>query len=159
MIKVTGYPTKEQIKSKFPNEELLVKPKAIIECFQEVPCNPCSTSCPVNAITIGENINKIPSIDFDLCIGCGKCVYSCPGLCIMVARVRGDRAVFKIPYELLPVPVKGELWSGVNRTGEVICDALIEDIMKDGRTDRTILITASVPKEYLYEFITVRCKL
>lgn len=156
MIKADGYPTLEQVKSKFPKENVLIKPKAIIECYQEIPCNPCETSCPFNAIAIGDDINTIPQIDFDVCTGCGMCVYSCPGLAIMVAKVIGDRVQYKIPYELLPVPNKGETWLGVNRKGEVICDALIEHVLKNNKTDRTVVITVSVPKEYLYEFVTVR---
>jgi len=157
MIKVTGYPDKDQVKTKFPSEELLVKPKAIVECFQEIPCNPCSTSCPFGAIVIGDDINKMPQINHDICTGCGSCVYSCPGLAIMIAQVRGERAVFKVPYEFLPVPKKGDIWLGINRKGDIICDALIENILKNGKTDRTVVITASVPKKYLYDFITVRC--
>ena len=95
MIKRTGVPTKEQIKGKFPSLEQLTKPKAIIECYQEIPCNPCSTSCPVGAITIGEDINQIPIIDFDRCTGCGMCVYSCPGLAIMVASIKEDKHILK----------------------------------------------------------------
>jgi Fe-S-cluster-containing hydrogenase component 2 len=157
MIKVQGFPDMDLVKTKFPDEQLLVKPKAIIECYQEIPCNPCATSCPFDAITIGEDINKIPVINYDLCTGCGSCVYSCPGLAIIIVKVRGDRVVFKIPYELLPVPVKGEIWKAVNRRGDIICDALIEGVMKNSRTDRTVVITVSVPKEYLYDFVTVRC--
>ena len=116
MLEVKGYPTKDQVKEKFPTD--LIKPKAIIECYQEIPCNPCETSCPFDAITIGRDINKRPVIDFDKCTGCGVCVYSCPGLAIMVANVKDDLAYYKIPYELLPLPKKGDIWQGINRKGE-----------------------------------------
>lgn len=156
MIKSDGYPTLDQVKSKFPDENVLIRPKAIIECYQEIPCNPCETSCPFNAIVIGNDINQIPQIDFDVCTGCGMCVYSCPGLAIMVASIKGDRAFYKIPYELLPLPVQGETWNGINRKGEVICEAKIEHVLKNNKTDRTVVITVSVPKAYLYDFVTVR---
>lgn len=157
MINVTGYPTKEQVLDKFPDQKVLVKPKAIIECYQEIPCNPCETSCPVGAITIGDNINKTPTIDYTKCIGCSKCVYSCPGLCIMVVKVSEDSSFHTIPYELLPLPKVGDIWNGVNRKGEIICKAKIERVFKNKETDRTAVITASVPKKYIYDFITVRC--
>lgn len=157
MIKVNGYPSVEQIKRKFPDQKQLVKPKAIIECYQEIPCNPCAASCPFNAITIGDDINKIPKINFDLCTGCGTCVYACPGLAIMIAKIKDEKAYFKIPYEFLPVPKPKEIWKGVNRSGEVICDAFIEAVMVNPKTDRTLIISVSVPKQYLYEFITIRC--
>jgi len=159
MIKRTGVPTKEQIQGKFHSLEQLTKPKAIIECYQEIPCNPCSTSCPVGAITIGEDINQIPIIDFDRCTGCGMCVYSCPGLAIMVASIKEDKAYFKVPHELLPRPSVGDIWSGVNRNGDIICDAIIERVMLNKNTDYTCVITASIPKTYLYDFVTVRCPL
>lgn len=158
MINVKGYPSMEQVKQKFPDLELLSKPKAIIECYQEIPCNPCSTSCPFDAITIGEDINKIPKIDFLKCTGCGMCVFSCPGLAIIVASIKEDKAYFKLPYEFLPVPVKGEIWDGINRQGNVICDALIEGVLNNKKTDKTVVITAAVPKKYIYELVTVRKK-
>lgn len=157
MINKTGYPSVSKIKSKFPSTEQLITPKAIIECYQEIPCNPCSTSCPFGAITIGDNINNIPTIDFSKCVGCGVCVYSCPGLAIMVVNISEHLAHFKIPYELLPLPKIGEDWEGLNRQGKVICKARIEGVVKNKKTDRTAVINVSVPKEFLYEFITIRC--
>ena len=102
-------------------------------------------------------MSKIPKIDFDLCIGCGKCVYSCPGLAIMLASVKDDLAIFKIPYELYPLPKVNDKWLGVNRSGEVICDALITNVLTSKATDRTAALTVEVPRKYLYDFITVRC--
>ncbi len=156
MIRRIGYADKELVKTKFPSEEILVRPKAIIECYQEIPCNPCETSCPFQAITIGEDINHTPVIDYSLCTGCGMCVYSCPGLAIMVAQIKDKRAYFKIPYELLPIPQIGETWHAINRKGEILCDCRIEQVMQSKKTDRTVVITASVPQEYLYDFVTVR---
>lgn len=156
MLKVKGYPTPEHVRLKFPDESLLIRPKAIIECYQEIPCNPCETSCKFDAIRIGDDINQMPSIDVDRCTGCGVCVYSCPGLAIMVASVKEDRAYFKIPYEMLPVPEIGDLWDGVNRQGDVITKARIEHVLKNKVTDRTVLITVSVPRIHLYDFVTVR---
>ncbi len=157
MIKKTGVPDLKQIKAKFPKPELLIKPKAIVGCFQEIPCNPCSTSCPFGAITIGEDINQIPKIDFNKCTGCGICISSCPGLAIMVASIKDDKAYFKIPYELLPIPEKGDIWQGINYKGEYITDAMIENVQINKNQDRTVIITASVKKQYLYDFVTVRC--
>lgn len=158
MIEKTAVATKEMVRSRFPHDKkTLFRPKAIIECYTEIPCNPCETSCPFDAITIGEDINKIPQIDFDKCTGCGICVHSCPGLAIVVAMIKDGKAYFKIPYELLPIPVVGERWLAVNRKGEVISDCKIEQVMIGKKsTNTTTVVTVSLEQPYLYEFITIR---
>lgn len=158
MLNQTGIPTKEQVESVFPDKSALIRPKAILECYEDIPCNPCSTSCPFDAIDIGPNINKQPKLNVDLCTGCGVCVPSCPGLAIVIAQVKGDQAIFKIPYEFLPQPVKNETWNGVNRSGEVICDAKIENIVINKTTDHTAVVTVIVPAQFLYDFVTIRAK-
>lgn len=157
MLDKNGVATPEQVRSRFPEENQLCKPKAILECYEDIPCNPCSTSCPFHAIEIGEDINKQPHLLIDLCTGCGICVTSCPGLAIVTAEIREDRAVFKIPYEMLPIPKGQEIWQGIDRNGKVICDALIEKVMVNAKQDKTLLVTVSVDKQYLYDFVTVRC--
>lgn len=158
MLNKTGIPTKDLVLSRFPDKKILIKPKAILECYEDIPCNPCSTSCPFNAIDIGPNINKQPVLNPDLCTGCTLCVPSCPGLAIIVAQLKGDSAIFKIPYEFLPYPEKGQLWDGVNRSGEVICDATIDHVLHSKQHDKTAIVTVSVDAKHIYEFVTVRRK-
>jgi MinD superfamily P-loop ATPase len=159
MLYKDGIPTQEQIKSCFPEETILLKPKAIVECYEEIPCNPCSTSCPFSAITIGENINNRPKVDFLLCTGCGICVFSCPGLAISVAQIIGDQVRFKISYEMLPLPVVGEVWTAVNRGGEIIGQAKIEKVTLGKAQDKTALIQVLTEKKHLYDFITIRSRI
>ncbi len=159
MLVKDGVATYEQVISRFPKQEFLVKPKAIIECYENIPCNPCSTSCPFDAITILEDINQLPKIDFDKCTGCGVCIYNCPGLAIMVCQIIGDKVRFKIPYEFLPYPNESETWHAINRKGEIIGDALIEKVMLTKRQDRTAVIQVLVDKENLYDFVTIRRKI
>lgn len=158
MLNKTGIPSKEQVQSRFPDKMALLKPKAILECYEDIPCNPCSTSCPFDAIEIGDNINLQPKLHTDLCTGCAVCVPSCPGLAIIIAQIRGEHAIFKIPYEFEPNPVKGEIWHAVNRSGEVIGDAQIEHVQKNAKQDHTAVVTVSVALEFLNEFVTVRAK-
>ncbi|MDD3126249.1 MAG: 4Fe-4S binding protein [Candidatus Izemoplasmatales bacterium] len=158
MLDKTGVATPEQVKSRFPQPEQLLKPKAIIECYEDIPCNPCSTSCPFHAIEIGDDINNQPQLNVDLCTGCGICVTSCPGLAIMTAEIRNNLAIFKIPYEFLPYPEPNSIWNGVNRDGKVICDANIVKVLLTNKQDKTVLVTVSVDKKYLYDFVTVRNK-
>ena len=156
MLNKDGVASVEQVKSRFPSNDILVKTKAITECYEEIPCNPCSTVCPVNAIHIGEDINTPPVVNFELCTGCGICVYNCPGLAIVTAQIVEDKARFKLPYEFRPLPIKEEIWDGVNRSGEVICKALIERVTYTARVDRTALVQVTVPLEFLHEFVTIR---
>jgi len=54
----------------------------VIHCLQEIPCNPCSTVCPENAIILdGDDILGVPKWT-GVCIGCAKCLQICPGLTI-----------------------------------------------------------------------------
>ncbi|MFA5560841.1 MAG: 4Fe-4S binding protein [Acholeplasmataceae bacterium] len=156
MLNQTGIPTLEQVLSRFPNNKALARPKAVLECYEDIPCNPCATSCPFDAIHIGENINKQPVLNVDKCTGCGICVQACPGLAIVVAQIKNEEAWFKIPYEFIPAPVKGEIWRGVDRNGNVICDAKIESVLLTKKQDHTAMVTVSVPVEFIHQFVTVR---
>ncbi len=156
MLNKTGVPSKSQVLSRFFDEKVLVRPKAILECYEDIPCNPCSTSCPFDAIDIGENINKQPKLDPDKCTGCGICVTHCPGLAIIVAQIKFDQAIFKIPYEFNPKPKVGDIVEGVNREGIKICDAKIVKVHVKSTQDHTALIEVSVPIEFLHDFVTVR---
>ena len=59
----------------FPGMETLKNKKCVvIECKQNIPCNPCESACPHHAITIGNPITNLPVVDSEKCIGCGLCV-------------------------------------------------------------------------------------
>ena len=109
-----------------PNEEQLRKGVAIIECVQEIPCNPCVDACPTNAISM-ENINALPKIDYEKCIGCGKCIEVCPGLAIFVVKVN-EKALISLPYEFLPLPKEGQKVKALDREGKEICDAIVKKV-------------------------------
>ncbi len=80
----------------------------VIHCLQEIPCNPCTTVCPVNAIKIdGDGIMGTPRYTSD-CIGCGKCVLICPGLAITLVDYRKDKEkpIITLPYEVGNIEIK-----------------------------------------------------
>lgn len=158
MLHKDGVPSLEQIKSRFPKREVLLKPKAITECYEEIPCNPCSTSCPFDAIHIGEDINTPPKVDFDKCTGCGICVYNCPGLAIFTVQEKEETLLYKIPYEFVPYPQENETVYAVNRSGDIIGDAVIKKVQISKKQDKTVLLHVEVPKDHLYDFITIRRK-
>lgn len=116
-----------------PTKKQLEKGVAILECVQEIPCNPCVDSCPVHAISM-KDINAPPVNDFDKCIGCMKCVGVCPGLAIFVVKVKGDKAWVTLPYEFVPEPKKGTVVKALDRTGNVRGNALVTRVIKQGKT-------------------------
>lgn len=126
-----------------PTKEQLKKGVAMLECVQEIPCNPCVDSCPVHAITM-KDINAPPVNDFDKCIGCTKCVGICPGLAIFVVKVKDDKAWVTLPYEFVPIPTVGDIVKALDRAGAVRCNALVKKTVKQGKT---MVITIEVKRD------------
>ena len=128
-------------------------PVVCIECAENIPCNPCETSCPMGAITVGNPITNLPSVDTSKCIACGKCVATCPGLAIFLinAHHAEKRASVTFAYEYLPVPAEGDTVPAINREGEVICDAVVEKVVRVKAYDMTNVMTISFPVEYIEE--------
>ena len=120
------------------------KLRAIIECPQAIPCNPCETSCPSGAISVGGNINGIPYIDYDKCTGCGICVMKCPGLAIFLIQEKDDYSLVGIPYELLPLPEKGQKVNLLDKEGKIVGKGEIENVILNKR-DKTHIVYLKVP--------------
>ncbi len=142
---ITGYFAKEQIE--FPSDERLsLRAAAVIECCQEIPCNPCMEYCPVGAIQVAGNINAVPTIDFEQCSGCGICLGFCPGLAIFMVDLSKEYGVVTIPYELEP-PAPGEKVELLDRAGNVVGQGEIEKVKKLKQHDRTLSISLKMEKE------------
>jgi len=137
---------------KLPSKEHLEKGVAIIECIQEIPCDPCVASCPVNAISM-KNINALPVVDFEKCIGCGKCVGSCPGLAIFVIKSKDYKALITLPYEFLPVPEVGDIVNALDRWGNNRCNGTVKRVQKKGKT---MVITVEVIEDLAMEIRNIR---
>lgn len=149
MLKKTGIPESIDILKAYPSIERLQQGGvAILECFQNIPCNPCATSCPRKAIKEFEDINDLPVIDHHKCNGCAICVANCPGLAIFVVdeSFGTHEALIKLPYEFLPLPEEGALVDAVNRAGEVVGQARVVRVQNPPSFDRTAVIHVAVPK-------------
>ncbi|MDR0654591.1 MAG: 4Fe-4S dicluster domain-containing protein [Synergistaceae bacterium] len=129
----------------------------IVECPQRIPCNPCNTSCPAGAITPFEDINDTPEINYPKCTGCAICVAVCPGLACFVIDLSfaPDKALYKLPYEMLPVPAKGAAVDCLNRTGEVVARGTVEAVTEP-KKDKTHVVHVSAPKELAGDIRAIR---
>lgn len=159
MFEKTGIPSIEMVKEKFPSIDRINKgPLAVIECYKEIPCNPCETACRFDAIKIGEDINKIPQPNFENCTGCAICLSKCPGLAIIIVDgSKSDKTLeVKIPYEFLPLPKEGQRVKGLNREGTYITDVKVLKILNPSSFDRTPVITIEVDRKFLYEIRNIR---
>lgn len=123
----------------------------VIECTQNIPCNPCQDACPKKCISIGANITSLPIAVPDAdCINCGMCVASCSGQAIfLVDEDCGDgTATVTLPYEFLPLPEVGAKGDALGRNGQKVCDAEVVQVKSMKAYDKTNLLTMRVPKEY-----------
>ena len=152
-VAVNGYPSLEEIKEAngWPTEERFAKgPVAIIECVQEIPCNPCEEACPVSAILIGSPITAIPTLAMDRCTGCGRCVAKCSGLAIFIVdkSLGNGRATVSFPFEYLPLPKPGDPVEAVNRASEFVCGATVTKVANPPANDHTPVVTVEIPLEF-----------
>jgi Fe-S-cluster-containing hydrogenase component 2 len=140
LVNTSGYPSKERF---------LRGPVAVIECVQEIPCDPCESSCPFGAIRVGEPTTNLPVLIEEDCVGCGRCLPGCPGLAIfLVDKTYSDGlSTISFPYEFLPLPEKGQQVWAVDREGESVCPAEVVKVSNPKGNDKTAVLTIAVPKD------------
>jgi len=156
LSQVTGTMSKEELEASpgYPSKEDLKKGSVVvIECTEEIPCNPCETVCKKGAIVVGEPITNLPRLDPEKCNGCGLCIPICPGLAIFLvdATYSEDEAAISHPHEYLPLPKEGDEVKAVNRKGETICKGKVIEVRNPKRYDHTPVVTIAVAKKYIHE--------
>jgi NADPH-dependent 2,4-dienoyl-CoA reductase/sulfur reductase-like enzyme/Pyruvate/2-oxoacid:ferredoxin oxidoreductase delta subunit len=145
-----GYLDEAEI-TKYPGAAPKKGLRPVIECTQNIPCDPCRDACPKKCIKIGENIVSLPALDEKAeCIGCGMCVAVCSGQAIFLVNedIGGGRASVTLPYEFLPEPRSGERGAALGRDGTPVCEAEVLDFKTAKAYDKTGLLTIAVPREY-----------
>ena len=140
----------------FPREKDFEKGLiAVIECDQDIPCNPCEELCPKEAIKVGLPITNLPSIDINKCDGCLKCIRICPGLCIfgLNKNFSNHESLIYIPYEYFPLPEKDDKVIGLDRKGIEVCQGKVFKVLKAKKQHYSPIVGITVPKKF---FNTVR---
>lgn len=145
-----GYVADDEIE-RFPGVTHKAGVHPVMECTQNIPCNPCQDACPKGCISIGNNITSLPFVvENSSCINCGMCVASCSGQAIfLVDEDCGDgTATVTLPYEFLPLPEKGAKGIACGRNGKALCEAEVVSVKSSKAFDKTNLLTMRVPKEF-----------
>lgn len=157
MLERTGIPTDDDLEKVIPDKKRLAQgPVVIIECFQKIPCDPCAISCKLGAIKPFKDINDLPIVDFDKCTGCGICISSCPGLAIFVIDMNysEEKSLIKLPYEMLPLPEKGEDVYALDRAGGIMGKAKVVRVLKI--KNKTNIISLEVPKSMAMKLRSIK---
>lgn len=146
-----GFVTDDEIE-RFPGVTHQKGIHPVIECTQNIPCNPCQDACVKHCIKIGQCITSLPVVVPENCgcTGCGMCVASCSGQAIFLVNEDFEPGFTSItlPYEFLPIPETGAVGKALSRSGEVLCDAEIINVRSSKAFDHTNLLTMKVPSEF-----------
>lgn len=123
--------------------------KASIYCIEPIPCNPCETSCPAGAITVGSDITDLPVLDPALCTGCGICLAVCPGLAIRLLEEGGEpeQLTVAFPWEYPDLPEAGEGVVLVDMNGRPLGNGTVTRIRRPLKDDPTPILYVSAAPE------------
>jgi thioredoxin reductase/Fe-S-cluster-containing hydrogenase component 2 len=132
-----GYVADSEI-SRFPGVTRKKGVHPVIECTQNIPCNPCQDSCPRKCIVVGSD-----------CSGCGLCVSACSGQAIFLIdeEYEPGYSLITMPYEFLPLPQPGDRGTGLDRSGAEVCGAEVVEVKSKKAYDNTSLVTIKVPTD------------
>ena len=156
-----GYPVSQSLlhKGYMEDQEITRYPGAVsgkrgvhpvIECSQNIPCDPCQDACKFGCIRVGDEITRLPCVNEEAkCTGCGLCVASCSGQAIFLVDETYDEghAAVTIPYEFLPYPQAGDKGVALGRDGREVCEAEVVSLKINKAMDQTALLTMKVPRE------------
>jgi len=125
--------------------------KVFIDCPQEIPCNPCQSSCAASAIQV-RHLTDRPEIFPERCVGCDNCVAACPGqACFLIdENYSTSEATIDFPFEFLPTPLPGELREARDNDGKTVCLGRVVEVLERTVWQGTRVIRLAVPKSQVY---------
>jgi sarcosine oxidase, subunit alpha len=123
----------------------------VFHCTQEVPCNPCTSVCPIGAIhTENDLLTGLPYRDDDKeCTGCLACAAVCPGLAITIVDYRKDpdHPLVTLPYEIWRERVDvGQVVTITDREGDVLGSFPVTRIRTKKNYPGTLLVQVRLDK-------------
>jgi len=132
----------------------------IFHCYQEIPCNPCTTVCAQDLIkTVDNSLTTLPFFNNEQdCIACGRCVAVCPGLAVVLVDTRKDaeNPIVTFPYEIS----SGKLEKGQEVT--VLDDSaslgnfLVQRVRILKEFPQTQLVSVALPKDLSRKAVGIR---
>ena len=149
-LKATGEPSANELESALPPADRRRQGSyAVIECFQEIPCDPCHKACRSGAIQPFSDINLTPTYEAIRCNGCALCVAQCPGLACFVVEedYAPNEALLKLPYEFLPLPAAGQTVDLLDRTGAPAGSGRVVRVVRGRSKLATPVVWVTVPKD------------
>jgi sarcosine oxidase, subunit alpha len=159
------YEKAEVLKSK-PGEVFEPKPVVlkesfipVFQCFEEIPCNPCTTVCPKGCISLDgkfRNILDTPSYSVDACTSCGLCVAICPGLAVSLARKTDNTtAEVILPHEYIIKFAPGDKIEVTDVNGDTLEEAEVINI-RFNKKYKTSLVTVKMSLSNAHKAIGIR---
>ena len=123
----------------------------IFHCFQEVPCNPCTSVCKAGIVrTVDDKITGLPYVtDRTACTGCANCVAVCPGLAVTLVDYRKDpeHPAVTLPYEVWREKVEvGQKVPVTDEDGAVLGYFEVEGVRVRKKYPRTLLVQVKMGK-------------
>ncbi|HSJ54714.1 MAG TPA: 4Fe-4S binding protein [Anaerolineae bacterium] len=160
-VAYSGIPSLEELRASpgYPRPADLEKgPIGVIECVQEIPCNPCELACRQGAIVVGEPITNLPRFEAERCTGCGLCISICPGQAIFLVHLHysAEESLVTFPFEYLPLPVVGSQVPAVDRAGAVVCQATVIKVQTPRSFDRTAVVNIAIPQGLAHEVRSIQ---
>ena len=142
-----------------PADETGVFP--VFHCTQEVPCNPCTSVCPIGAIhTENDTLTGLPYRDETTeCTGCMACAAVCPGLAITMVDYRkdGQHPLVTLPYEVWRETVEtGQTVTVTDRQGAALGRFNVEKIRVKKKYPRTLLIQVRIDRALAKQAVGIR---
>jgi len=126
--------------------------KVLLDCPQDIPCNPCEVSCQFGAIVVGAKINQPPDVDLDKCTGCGQCVGHCPGRAIRLVKIDagdgpdGPLSEVRIPWEFFPTPEIGTSVTVCDKNGDAIGQGVVARVLGTKTKNDCTILSLKVPR-------------